>query len=290
MRGAYVDVPEGWTRLGGRGLGPFVTREVFRRPDGTRVTWESRWHRKHPGMPDGSTWWAPRAIAWWIGVLFAVGSVCFALGSFPPYATGVGTNPDDLTYFIGSIFFTTASFLVYYETASTPTSLGLAQRKGLGSLFWVQHRRIDWWAAIIQFVGTLWFNRTTLERARRGARRVCGPPSRVASRCPRVGLLPGLELVVVGRGVPRAVRLAPVVHLVVDHLVEPGGLRRVRRFGHRLLRQAERRSGEPRVDESGHVRRCGLLPDRSCPPAARADPRQPVRRSAGQRPRVVTPT
>ncbi len=163
MRAAYVEAPEGWTRLGGRGLGPFVTREVFGRPDGTRVTWESRWHRKHQGTtPTGSTWWAPRALGWWIGVLFAVGSICFALGSFPPYAIAVGTNPDDLTYFIGSIFFTTASFMVYYETARAPSALGVAQRPGLRSLFRVQHHRIDWWAAIIQFAGTLWFNRTTL--------------------------------------------------------------------------------------------------------------------------------
>ena len=118
MSPAYVEVPEGWKRLGGRGLGPFVTREVFGRPDGSHVTWESRWHRKHPGgSPTGSTWWAPRAIAWWIGVLFAIGSICFALGSFPPYAIHVGNNADDLTYFIGSIFFTVASFLQYDETA-----------------------------------------------------------------------------------------------------------------------------------------------------------------------------
>jgi hypothetical protein len=26
----------------------------------------------------GSTWWAPGAVAWWIGVLFMVGSACFA--------------------------------------------------------------------------------------------------------------------------------------------------------------------------------------------------------------------
>ena len=50
------------------------------------------------------------ASAWWIGVLFAIGSICFAIGSFPPYTTAVGTNADDLTYFIGSIFFTTAAF------------------------------------------------------------------------------------------------------------------------------------------------------------------------------------
>ena len=165
----YVEVPEGWTRLGGRGLGPFVTREVFARPDGTRVVWESRWHRKHSGLSGhpgrataGSAWWAPRAVAWWIGVLFAIGSVCFALGSFPPFATTVGANPDNLTYFIGSLFFTTAAFLLYDETASAATSLTGAGRSGLRALFRVQHHRIDWWAALIQFAGTLWFNRTTL--------------------------------------------------------------------------------------------------------------------------------
>jgi hypothetical protein len=163
MRSAYVEAPEGWTRTGGRGLGPFVTREAFGRPDGTRVTWESRWHRKHQGgPPTGSTWWAPRALGWWIGVLFAVGSICFALGSFPPYATGVGTTPDNLTFFIGSIFFTIASFLVYDETVRAPSALDGTHRGGLGPLLRVQHHRIDWWAAIIQFAGTLWFNRTTL--------------------------------------------------------------------------------------------------------------------------------
>ncbi len=161
MAAGYVEVPPGWARVGGRGLGPFVTREMFRRPDGRLVTWESRWHRKHPGVSSGSTWWAPRAMAWWIGVLFAVGSVCFALGSFPLYATSVGTDPDNLTFFIGSIFFTTASFLQYYEVASTPVSLEGTRRRGPRSLFEVQHHRIDWWAGIIQFAGTLWFNRTT---------------------------------------------------------------------------------------------------------------------------------
>ena len=159
----YVEVPGGWRRLRGRGFGPFVTREILRRPDGTRIAWESRWSRKHPtwGAIE-STWWAPRAMAWWIGVLFAVGSVCFALGAFPGYATWVGTNADDLTFFIGSVFFTTASFLQYYEVATTPTMLEGTARRGPRSLFTVQHHRIDWWAAGIQLVGTLWFNRTTL--------------------------------------------------------------------------------------------------------------------------------
>jgi hypothetical protein len=159
---SYVEIPEHWTRSAGEGLWQFVTREEFRRTDGTVVVWESRWHRKHPSAsPAGSTWWAPMVIAWWIGVLFVVGSACFALGAFPAYATAMGTTADNLTYFIGSIFFTSAAFLQYYETVSATTRLDGLSRRRLRQLFRVQHHRIDWWAAIIQFAGTLWFNRTT---------------------------------------------------------------------------------------------------------------------------------
>ena len=71
MRAGYVDVPKGWHRVASRGFGPFVTREVYRLPDGTRLLWDSRWHRKHAGrVPGGSTWWAPSALGWWMGVLF----------------------------------------------------------------------------------------------------------------------------------------------------------------------------------------------------------------------------
>ena len=163
MSVAYVEVPRGWRRVASRGFGPFVTREVFRLPDGSHLLWDSRWHRKHAGrVPGGSTWWAPFALDWWMGVLFAVGSVCFALGSFPLYATAVGATPDDITFFVGSIFFTTASFLQYMEVASSPTDLAEPHRSGFASLLRIRHRRIDWWAAGIQLVGTVWFNRTTL--------------------------------------------------------------------------------------------------------------------------------
>jgi hypothetical protein len=162
MQHGFVELPRGWSRESARGWGPFVTREVFRRADGVAVVWESRWHRKHPsGVATGSTWWAPDAVAWWIGVLFAIGSFCFALGALPAYATGVGVNADNLTYFIGSIFFTTASFLQFWEAATTSNRIEGDHRRRLRQLFAVQHRRIDWWASLIQFVGTIWFNRTT---------------------------------------------------------------------------------------------------------------------------------
>jgi hypothetical protein len=139
-----------------------VSREELVRADGTTVVWESRWHRKHPlAVGTESTWWAPRAIAWWIGVLFAIGSACFALGALPAYADGVGTSSDNLTYFIGSIFFTTAAFLQYFEAATTSSQLDRARPRRFRQLFEVQHKRIDWWASLVQLIGTLWFNRTT---------------------------------------------------------------------------------------------------------------------------------
>jgi hypothetical protein len=159
---AYVGVPAGWSRGAARGLGPFVTRQELERADGSHLVWESRWHRKHPRSSGAdSTWWAFRSIAWWIGVLFAVGSACFALGALPAYADGVGTNGDNLTYFIGSIFFTTAAFLQYFEAATTNRDLDRAHGRRFRELFEVQHTRIDWWASLVQFIGTLWFNRTT---------------------------------------------------------------------------------------------------------------------------------
>jgi hypothetical protein len=72
--------------------GPFVTFAARARPDGAAARWDSRRHRKHPqGVPaTGSTWWAPRARGRWIGVLFAIGALLFALGAVPGYASAVG--------------------------------------------------------------------------------------------------------------------------------------------------------------------------------------------------------
>jgi len=52
------------------------------------------------------------AIAW----LFIVGSSCFVVGSLPAYATAVGGWADGVTYFVGSIFFTIASYCQLVQT------------------------------------------------------------------------------------------------------------------------------------------------------------------------------
>ena len=128
------------------------------RPDGVIVRWESRHHRKHQKPAVGSTWWAPRARGWWIAILFAIGSLLFAIGSVPGYASAVGAVGDTVTYFTGSLFFTAASFLSYREAVdAAPAALNPAHRR----FFVYQPGRIDWWATAVQLVGTVYFNVST---------------------------------------------------------------------------------------------------------------------------------
>ncbi|HEY6276805.1 MAG TPA: hypothetical protein VIX86_10785 [Streptosporangiaceae bacterium] len=139
--------------------GAAVTYVDHTRPDGLMVRWESRRHRKHLTQPSpGSTWWAPRARGWWIAVLFAVGSLLFAIGSVPAYVTAVGAGWDALTYFIGSLFFTSAAFLTYTEAVDAAPP---AQNPRRRRFFVYQPGRIDWWATAVQLAGTLYFNVST---------------------------------------------------------------------------------------------------------------------------------
>ncbi len=141
-------------------VGPFVTFVERVRPDGAVARWDSRRHRKHPpgAQATGSTWWAPRVRGWWIAVLFAVGSLLFALGAVPAYVSAVGARWDAVTFFIGSLFFTAAGFLTYREAVDAgPPQPGGARRR----FFVFQPRRIDWLATAVQLAGTLFFNIST---------------------------------------------------------------------------------------------------------------------------------
>ena len=101
-----------------------------------------------------------RTIAW----LFIVGSALFALGSVPAYINAVGTVADSVTYFVGSIFFTAASFaqLLQAQTpAMTAVDIDSQRRRAAVRLrAWLPHDR-NWLAAITQFPGTLFFNLST---------------------------------------------------------------------------------------------------------------------------------
>jgi hypothetical protein len=146
----------------GRGRGTGIGAVTFADhvgPDGLVVRWESRRHRKHlKGAAAGSTWWAPAARGWWIAVLFAAGSLLFAIGSVPAYVSAVGARWDSVTYFVGSLFFTSAAFLTYREAVDAGPP---AQNPSRRRFFVYQSRRIDWWATAVQLAGTLYFNVST---------------------------------------------------------------------------------------------------------------------------------
>jgi hypothetical protein len=81
-----------------------------------------------------------------MGALFAVGAACFAVASFASQWASAPRPAIGPTFFAGSIFFTTAAFL---QLRSSQT-------------------RSDKVAALIQFVGTLFFNISTFEALKRG--------------------------------------------------------------------------------------------------------------------------
>jgi hypothetical protein len=156
-------------------------RNVRRRADGAPVATSegrsvvrtgsptSRRLRKQRSVLDtgrGSTWWAPGAVAWWIGLLFAVGSVCFAAGAAPGYVDAVGVAADAVTFFVGSLFFTVAAGLQYLEVANSPAlSPAGPARQGRRLLRWAP-QRVEWWATLVQLTGTLLFNLSTYDALR----------------------------------------------------------------------------------------------------------------------------
>lgn len=81
---------------------------------------------------------------------FALGSALFALGALPGYGQAVGARWDNLTYFVGSLFFTAAG-LIQFRLSGRPVPGAESHRI----------ERYDWWSALIQFVGTLLFNVST---------------------------------------------------------------------------------------------------------------------------------
>jgi hypothetical protein len=81
---------------------------------------------------------------------FALGSICFFVGPLPAYAAWAGDVGVAVTFFIGSLLFTTAGFIQLSLSGRRPP------RRGMNAA-----DRADWFAAAIQFVGTLFFNVST---------------------------------------------------------------------------------------------------------------------------------
>ena len=166
-----MDIPPNWSLVERRGVGPFTTSMTIRRADGTEVEWSAWHHRKGLGLIDRtaavqrprSVWWMPQILGWWIAALFIVGSTCFAVGAFPPTAATLG-DAAGWVFFVGSIFFTSAAYLQYYEATNEGDHIeGHGRTK---RFIGIHTQSIGWWATAIQLIGTLWFNSSTFNALR----------------------------------------------------------------------------------------------------------------------------
>jgi hypothetical protein len=80
---------------------------------------------------------------------FAGGSLCFLIGPFPGYLALVGPVADAVTFFVGSLLFTVGGALQVWLAAPRRAAPGAG--------------RADWWTAVVQSAGTLFFNVTTFQ-------------------------------------------------------------------------------------------------------------------------------
>ncbi len=166
------------------GVGPFVTWTSEARPEGGHLLRTSRRHRKgqaalhsretvaHPHRAakgiqhDWRTLWAPGRIGWWIALLFMVGSAHFALGALfgvtPELKTALEFDDQEIawTLFQGSLFFTSAAYLQWFEAINND----LIEAKPRGRpwrFFALRPRNLGFIASAVQFAGTLLFNANT---------------------------------------------------------------------------------------------------------------------------------
>jgi hypothetical protein len=101
------------------------------------------------GRQRQGVWWRPDRGSWWMALLFAVGSLCFALAAVVSQWASAPRPAIGVTYFVGSIFFTAAAYLQWRPASWQP-------------------RRIDWLASTIQLAGTLFFNVSTFAGMKHG--------------------------------------------------------------------------------------------------------------------------
>lgn len=159
---------------------PFVTRRIFRHADGSQRVWSSRHHRKRLVLPElagamplaeriSRCLWMLRRLNWWIGCVFAVGSLLFALASafslMPDWAALFSLESSGINwiYFAGSIPFTTAAYLQLFQAANADnTSEGPSQASRIRVFGW-RPWDVGWLSCALQFAGTVLFNFNTFD-------------------------------------------------------------------------------------------------------------------------------
>jgi hypothetical protein len=100
---------------------------------------------------------------WWIAVLFAIGSTCFLLAALASEWSSVTRPGIGVTFFVGSLFFTTAAYLQHRLAVRSTANGGTPRVHGrprLHPAHW-PHAHVDALATLVQLVGTVFFNVNT---------------------------------------------------------------------------------------------------------------------------------
>jgi hypothetical protein len=174
-----------------------VSWATYQLPDGSRYTWQARQHRKGAGprtlvadrvglripgagapIRTADPWrrfWAPERLAWWVAVVFIVGSAFFvvgATGSLIPSAFGDKTRMSvfaEANYFLGATLFTVGIYAQLLEGLNADERLGADPQHYPRSRFrWFVPQpadlaRLEILIPLVFLIGSLVFNYETID-------------------------------------------------------------------------------------------------------------------------------
>ena len=159
----------GWVVEHAEGLGPFLTRVTWRRPDGVLETWSSRVARKRAALDGRAA--APqvarrqRLLNMVAAAAFTVGGSLFALGAaLAQLGSGNPTAPA-CVYFAGGLFFNTGGYATLLQAINSPRGMnpdGTPRYEHWRWWSW-EPDRIEWVSAVVLFGGTLVFGVNLLD-------------------------------------------------------------------------------------------------------------------------------
>ncbi|WP_298776573.1 hypothetical protein [uncultured Shewanella sp.] len=185
----FPHYPKHWQLAYRHAMGWLVTDLVFHTHLGQVHHWNSRHHRKGLGMDYHAhiepsltfTGFTRYLIAnlksrahsnaqfgsdfnllnFLIGLSFIIGASHFILASILTLISNFSPHSLTSLYFIGSVFFTLAAYLQYFQSINSGESIhGKQHAQKKQWLAWQPHR-LDFWVTFSQFIGTLLFNVNT---------------------------------------------------------------------------------------------------------------------------------
>jgi hypothetical protein len=139
------------TPIAQRGVGGFITYVETHTEQGVK-RWHSRKHRKGYGQGNTLNHYWPSNLNRAMATLFMIGASLFVIASF------AADDYAGLGFACGSVFFTSAAYLQFYQAINSRRSA-----QNTDQYFAWQPRRLDYWVCLSQLIGTVMFNFNTFD-------------------------------------------------------------------------------------------------------------------------------